>query len=67
MIKVWPFEIAPKEYRDLSQNEGDEDWVVLVPKELTHYFVRWIDFTDSCRCPQKFIMPNGDSLYIGGH
>ena len=67
MIKACPFEIAPKEYRELSQNEGDEDWVVLVPKELTYCFIRWIDFIDSCRHPQKFVMSNGDNLYIGGH
>ena len=35
MIKVWRFEDAPKKYRALSTNGGDEDWIAFVPA------IRW--------------------------
>lgn len=68
MISVWEFDKAPQEYKNLSQNGGDEDWVVLIPKaDQTHYYIPWLDRIDSCNEPQEFTLPNGDKLYIGAH
>lgn len=30
-LKIWKFENAPEEYKKLSQNGGDEDWIVFMP------------------------------------
>lgn len=35
-IYVWRFEEAPEEYRRLSDNGGDEDWLVLVPSHVAN-------------------------------
>jgi hypothetical protein len=29
-ILIWNWELAPQEYKDLSTNGGDEDWVVFI-------------------------------------
>lgn len=33
VIEIWRFEDAPKEWRDLSQHGGDEDYIVVVRDE----------------------------------
>lgn len=33
MIKVWAFKDAPQEYRKLSENGGDEDWVLVMDRD----------------------------------
>ncbi len=30
-IKIWSFEDAPEEYRELSRNGGDEDYTAFIP------------------------------------
>lgn len=30
-IKIWAFDDAPEEYKNLSKNGGDEDWLAYVP------------------------------------
>lgn len=40
-ITVWRFDDAPAEYRALSPHGGDEDWLALVPRELTLYPGDW--------------------------
>jgi hypothetical protein len=70
LIKVWPFDHAPKKYQKLSNNGGDEDWVILIPKD---YIKRngccpyWVEELDTCRRPQYNSLPNGDMLVIGSH
>ena len=44
MIKVWRFKDAPVELQALSNNGGDEDWLVALPPE------DWED-DDSSRIP----------------
>lgn len=31
MIRVWNFYDAPEEFRSLSTNGGDEDWIAVLP------------------------------------
>lgn len=42
-IQVWRFSDAPSEYRTLSENGGDEDWVALVPKSPAYEYVSWLE------------------------
>ena len=37
-VKIWPFELAPREYR-VSIHGGDEDWVVEIPKGIDAPYV----------------------------
>ena len=42
-ISVWRFKDAPKEYQALSENGGDEDWVIAIPDIYTaaHGGIPW--------------------------
>ena len=42
-IKIWRFHDAPKKYQNLSQNEGDEDWIALIPPHLADEYIGWLD------------------------
>lgn len=69
-IKIWSFRHAPEEYRKLSTNGGDEDWLVLIPASECNDYMwqpRWLTSIDSCNEPQEIVMPNGDRVYIGSH
>ena len=67
-IITWRFEDAPKEFQDLSTNGGDEDWVILIPAELTYTeevgsrYYGWeyvFERFDSCDEPDRFILEDG--------
>ena len=38
-IKIYPFDKAHNDLRALSQNGGDEDWVIVIPKDLWEFCV----------------------------
>lgn len=65
-IQVWRFDDAPSEYQKLSQNGGDEDFVVFVPSEYGDFWAPWIDATDACRDPEVHEVKGG-KIYIGSH
>ena len=72
MIKVYPFAQAPADLQALASQGGDEDWIVVIPKELAPSVLlygdpHWIDTTDSCHEPVRFDLPNGDVLFVGCH
>jgi hypothetical protein len=74
-IRVWQFGDAPKEFRELSTNGGDEDWVAHIPKELLG--TTWVDMCMSenqpggryfcCCCIVEFTLPDGSEIRIGCH
>jgi hypothetical protein len=67
-ILVWEFHKAPEGLRLLSNNGGDEDWLVYVPASCGfEWMPRWIEHLDSCEMPDEFILPNGAKVYIGSH
>lgn len=37
-IRVWRFDDAPEELRDLSHHGGDEDWLALIPPAFAYLF-----------------------------
>ena len=42
-IKVWAWDDAPPEFRELSEHGGDEDWVVLLPPKHAGQWLQWMD------------------------
>jgi len=68
-IRIWPWKSAPPQFRKLSNNGGDEDWIVYIPQEhlsdVDHSL--WLDNIDSCTEPQKIQLKNGDWIFIGSH
>lgn len=69
MIKIWPWETAPKKYKKLSKLGGDEDWIAYIPGEYKHLIDAdpWITSIDTAYTPQEVQLDNGDWIYIGGH
>jgi hypothetical protein len=72
VIKVWRFQDAPQRLRKLSRHGGDEDWIILVPKDFddrriapwdwwrqTPLFGNWF--------LQEERLPNGDIVMITAH
>lgn len=69
---VYRFSEAPAELRALSENGGDEDWLVVVPREwLTGWDgtgpLTWIDRMASCNDPDRYDLPDGRIVFIGSH
>lgn len=66
MIKVWRFEDAPKAYSQLSPHGGDEDWVALVPEDMSRPL--WMDSGTSFGCcdVSEHKVSLG-TVYIGAH
>lgn len=67
-IIVWKFDDAPKEYRELSTNGGDEDWVAFVPSCLLDDWIGWLDSGSSfgCSSVDEYIV-DGGVVRIGSH
>lgn len=67
-IIVWRFEDAPSLYREMSNNGGDEDWVVLIPPKVYEYCLPyWLENLDTCRDPQIYTISNGYLVLIASH
>lgn len=71
-LKTWSFSDAPEEYKLLSDNGGDEDWITLVPRswgEGDGYWIPWLeDYCGqygACRT-NKYEVAEG-WIYIGCH
>lgn len=71
-IQIWPYHLAPEEYKKLSHHGGDEDWVALIPTEIKEEITKyglpfWLEKIDTTHEPQEINMPNGDLVLIGAH
>lgn len=42
-IRVYRFQDAPQELRDLSPHGGDEDWLAVIPEYLTIDRIPWME------------------------
>ena len=49
-IRVWKWEDAPQELKDLSSHSGDEDWVALIPPKLANDYIPWMEEGTSFGC-----------------
>jgi hypothetical protein len=73
-IFMWNFKDAPEEFKNISTNGGDEDWVALVPEKAYFPFIHLNSFDSDSR-PQKLILNPINTriksvfytLYIGSH
>jgi hypothetical protein len=66
-ICLWRWDDAPAEYKALSTNGGDEDWVVFVPVSVVfNWTPNWLYNIDSCHEPQVIEVAGG-TVYIGSH
>jgi hypothetical protein len=68
-ISVWRFYDAPEEYRKLSDNGGDEDWLALVPPGYEDEYIGWLDSGrgfGACEVSMHKL-ENGYTVYIGAH
>ncbi len=68
-ILVWAFYDAPEEYRKLSTNGGDEDWVAVVPAALSGKWIPWLESNSAFGVCDVSTYPlsDGRSVYIGSH
>jgi len=42
-INVWKFKDAPEELRNLSDHGGDEDWLAVIPPQMTNKYISWME------------------------
>jgi hypothetical protein len=67
-ILVWRFEDAPKEYQELSDHGGDEDWVAFVPEYMKDYWIGWLESGSYFGCASVSEHEvAGDIIRIGAH
>lgn len=67
-IKVWRWEDAPEEFKELSPHGGDEDWVALVPAYLKNEIIGWLEYGSFGCCDiSKHGLPDGNEVRIGAH
>ena len=69
VIRVWQFDDAPKEVRDLSPHGGDEDWLAHIPPVLTDEYFPWMADGSpfGCCCVSEHKLPDGSIVRIGAH
>ena len=67
-ILVWEFRSAPEEFRSLSTNGGDEDWLAVVPASFAGQYIGWLEDGSFGACDvDKYMLPDGRVVYIGSH
>lgn len=68
MIEVHSFESCPPEWQALSNNGGDEDWLVTTADPNLIYSAEMIaESLDTCGQPQEVQLPNGRRAWITSH
>jgi hypothetical protein len=65
-VRIWRWWSAPGELRRLSDHGGDEDWVCLVPKEMTDDYLPFINSLGVCRVSEHSLA-DGRKVFIGAH
>lgn len=67
-VHLWLFEEAPQEYQDLSENGGDEDWVMFVPERLESHplVISMSEKIDVSYSPEEHEVEGG-WVFIGSH
>lgn len=67
-VLMWAFNDAPEEFKKLSTNGGDEDWLFLFDAKWLkkNYIPSCIDYT-SVGSTDRFDLENGDVVIIHSH
>ena len=66
-IIVWRFSEAPEEYRKLSDNGGDEDWLAFLPEDMKSDYIPWLDGETFGCCDTSTYPVVGGVVRIGSH
>ncbi len=68
-ILIWKFKDAPKQYQDMSENGGDEDYIALIPPNYEHEYFSFLEEGASFGCcgVDEIKLQNGYTLLIGSH
>lgn len=68
-IQIWRFDEAPEELRTLSSHGGDEDWLALIPPQLTDKWRAWLEPAFGCGNVSEHAYPllPGWKVLIGAH
>ena len=69
LIRLWRFYDAPPDLQALSENGGDEDWLMVVPPVLANMYIPWAEQGGSFGCcsVDRYILDDGSMVYIGAH
>ena len=67
LIRVWRFDDAPNELRELSEHGGDEDWLALVPASLADNWLPWLEGRAFGNDVTQHRLPNGAVVFISAH
>ena len=67
-IVVWKWDDAPDEYRNISTNGGDEDWVAFVPEHMAKDWIPWMmEGGEFGCCHVREYEVRGGVIRIGAH
>lgn len=67
-IKVWRFDDAPAEFRELSPHGGDEDWLAYIPEALGDEWIGWMEPGSAFGCCEvSSHSVQGGVVKIGAH
>ena len=67
-ILIWQFSQAPEELRALSRNEGDEDWLALIPPHMEGIYATWLECPAfGCAGVDVLHLEDGSEVRIGYH
>jgi len=68
-VKLWLWKHAPQSLKELSENGGDEDYVVLIPPRLVDAWFPFFEEGTSFGCchVQEHILEDGSKVLIGCH
>ena len=67
-IIIWKFRDAPKEFQELSENGGDEDWIAFVPDAFKGKYIGFLEEGSAfgcCTVEEHDV--DGGRIYIGCH
>lgn len=70
-IRIWSWEDAPQQLKDLSEHGGDEDWLALLPPKHAFGWIGWLESGTSFGCcdVSRHTHPDfpGYEIRIGAH
>jgi len=66
-IFIWDFDNAPKEFQELSENGGDEDWVALLTRDFyENHHINFLQSGTSFGCSSVDEYPLGEFIILIG-
>lgn len=66
-IQVWPADEAPQDILQLTDRDGDEDWIALVPAALKGTWIPWAEEPRFGESVRTIDLPSGAQIIVGSH